>query len=668
MSELQGKLADTLVFNHIPFPIIIIDKNGLIVWCNQHAERVFQIESEAVKGQLSPYMNPEKAALSKHPWDKLLHTEEPVRFEDVEIELSEGIKAYTTVVAKSYTSDNEQFVMTIYELDEADEDGSAPKELNQLRNGLDDSFMLLYFDEEFLITYANPLFLKLSKWTPKRILGKPVWHMFGDGEEEVQFVDSILSTLREGNVWNGEAKKVKKDGEVYWVDLTAIPMQLSSEDTYYIFLEKDITANKKAQQHLEEIAFIDPVTGLENRHRLEQVVNEYIEEGRHFSFIFLDIDRFYTLRDVSDTDTENELLTEFTKRLRMYFSDSIITRAGLHEFALVTPLSNWFIEGFLHYLQQHPIYLKGTAVPMTISGAITKYPEDQQSFMHLIKASYATIKKVKDRGGSAIAALTSDDHERLNRKALIEKRLIYALDRKNLQLLYQPQVNLKNGKVERVEALVRWTDSEIGVVTPDELIPIAEENGLINEIGSFVIETACKQLKDWKAKDIDLQISINSSIREFRDKDMAKMLLEQLKVNNCQASSLMIEITEKFALEAEAERSIMAQMKTLHQAGISFALDDFGTGYASFRYMLMLPISSLKIDQMIIQSITKQEKIQKLINGMIQFGKSLDFQVTAEGVETNEQFELLRAMGCDSLQGYIIGHPMSAGDLEKWLG
>lgn len=668
MNELQKKLTDTLVFNHIPFPIIINDKNGLITWCNQHAERVFQIQSEAVTGKISPYMNPEKAALSKHSWDKLLHTEEPVRFEDVEIELGEGIKAYTTVVAKSYTFEDEQFVMTIYEMDEADKDDSSSKELNHLRNGLDDSFMMLYFDQEFLITYANPLFLKLSKWTPKRILSKPVWHMFGDSETDVRFVDSIITTLREGEIWNGEAKKVKKDGELYWVDLTAIPMQLSNEDTYYIFLEKDITATKQAQQHLEEIAFIDPVTGLENRHRLEQIVNEYIEERRHFSFIFLDIDRFYTLRDVSDTATENELLIEFTKRLRMYFSDSIITRAGLHEFALVTPLSNWFIEGFLHYLQQHPIYLSATAVPLTVSGAITKYPEDQQSFMHLIKASYATIKKVKDRGGSAISALTSDDHERLSRKAYIEKRLIYALDRKNLQLLYQPQVNLENGKVERVEALVRWTDSEIGVVTPDELIPIAEENGLINEIGSFVVETVCRQLKDWKSKGIDLQISINSSIHEFRDKDMAKMLLEQLKINDCPASSLMIEITEKFALEAEAERSIMTQMKSLHQEGISFALDDFGTGYASFRYMLMLPISSIKIDQMIIQSITKQEKIQKLINGMIQFGKSLDFQVTAEGVETNEQFELLRAMGCDSLQGYIIGHPMSATELEKWLG
>lgn len=668
MTELQENLSDTLVFNQIPFPIVIIDKNGLVTWCNQHAERVFQIESTAMIGQASSYMTPEKAALNKHSWEKLLHTEEPVRFEHIEIELGDGLKAFTSVVAKSYTFKGEPFVMTIYEMDETDKEGSSAIELNHLRNGLDDSFMLLYFDQEFLITYANPLFLKLSKWTPKRILGKPVWHMFGESDADVQFVDSILATLRQGNVWNGEAKKVKKDGEIYWVELTAIPMQLSGDDTYYVFLEKDITANKLAQQHLEEIAFIDPVTGLENRHRLEQVVNEYIEEGRHFSFIFLDIDRFYTLRDVSDTDTENELLIEFTKRLRMYFSDSIITRAGLHEFALITPLSNWFIEGFLHYLQQHPIYLQGTAVPMTVSGAITKYPEDQQSFMHLIKASYATIKKVKDRGGSAISALTADDHERLSRKAIIEKRLIYALDSKNLQLLYQPQINLANGKVERVEALVRWTDAEIGVVTPDELIPIAEENGLINKIGSFVVETACRQLSHWKSKNIDLQISINSSIHEFRDKDMSKMLLDQLKINNCEPSSLMIEITEKFALEAEAERSIMTQMKLLHQQGIRFALDDFGTGYASFRYMLMLPISSIKIDQMIIQSITKQEKMQKLINGMIQFGKSLDFQVTAEGVETNEQFELLRAMGCDSLQGYLIGHPMTAEDLEKWLG
>ena len=667
MSELQELLADNLVFNHIPFPIIIMNENGQTVWCSRHAERVFQIESESVKGKQCPYMNPDKAALYKCSWEKIINSKDPIRLEEVEVELGDGTLAYTTVVTKVFQSEKEKFILTIFEMDEAQLADSPSRELESLRRGLNDSFMMLYFDEEFLITYANPLFLKLSKWTPKRILGKPIWQMFGDTEGDHKIIEEMMETLKAGEVWNGEAKKMKKDGELYWVELTAIPIVLAGAETYYIFLEKDITEAKATQHHLEEIAFIDSVTGLENRHRLEQVVNEFIEERKHFSFVFFDIDRFYTLRDVSNSDTEKELLIEFTKRLRMYFSDSLITRTGLHEFALVTPLSQWFIEGFLAYLQQHPIYIHGTAIPLTVSGAVTRYPEDQQTFVHLMKASHATIKKIKERGGSAISALTADDHERLNRKALIERRLVHALDKKDLELLYQPQVNLKTGDVERVEALVRWQDMEAGIVTPDELIPIAEENGMIHEIGKFVLETVCRQLKDWGSRDISMNVSINSSIREFRDKDMARLFMEHLTINGCEANRLTVEITEKFALEAEAEHSIVRQMKQLHQKGVSFSLDDFGTGYASFRYMLLLPISSLKIDKDIIQSITQQEKIEKLVNGMIQFGKSLELQVVAEGVETKEQLELLRAMDCDSIQGYITGHPMTATQLEAWL-
>ncbi|HSJ38057.1 MAG TPA: EAL domain-containing protein [Planococcus sp. (in: firmicutes)] len=667
MSELQELLADNLVFNDIPFPIIIMNENGETVWCSRHAEKVFQIQSESIKGQQCPYMNPDKAAQYKCSWEKILNSKDPIRLEKVEVELGDGTLAYTTVVTKVLQSEKQKFILTIFEMDEAQYADSPSRELERLRSGLNDSYMMLYFDEEFLITYANPLFLKLSKWTPKRILGKPIWQMFGDSEGDHQKIEELMETLKAGEVWNGEAKKMKKDGDLYWVDLTAIPIVLEGAETYYIFLEKDITEAKETQHHLEEIAFIDSVTGLENRHRLEQVVTEFIEERKHFSFVFFDIDRFYTLRDVSNSDTEKELLIEFTKRLRMYFSDSLITRTGLHEFALVTPLSQWFIEGFLAYLQQHPIYIQGTAIPLTVSGAVTRYPEDQQTFVHLMKASHATIKKIKERGGSAISALTADDHERLNRKALIERRLVHALDKKNLEVLYQPQVNLKTGDVERVEALVRWQDPEAGIVTPDELIPIAEENGMIHEIGKFVISTVCQQLKDWGSRDISMNVSINSSIREFRDKDMARMFMEHLTINGCDANRLTIEITEKFALEAEAEHSIVRQMKQLHQKGISFSLDDFGTGYASFRYMLLLPISSLKIDKDIIQSITQQEKIQKLVNGMIQFGKSLELQVVAEGVETKEQLELLRAMDCDSIQGYITGHPMTSKELETWL-
>src|SRR5690606_36239036 len=191
----------------------------------------------------------------------------------VEVELGNGALTFTTVVMKVFKSGSKKFILTIFEMDESQEADSPLRELESLRKGLDESFMMLYFDEEFLITYANPLFLKLSKWTPKRILGKPIWQMFGDSEEDHQLIEEVMATLNNGEVWNGEAKKVKKDGEIYWVYLTAIPIVLSGAETYYMFLEKDITEAKETQHHLEEIAFIDSVTGLENRHRLEQVVN-----------------------------------------------------------------------------------------------------------------------------------------------------------------------------------------------------------------------------------------------------------------------------------------------------------------------------------------------------------------------------------------------------------
>ena len=215
-----------------------------------------------------------------------------------------------------------------------------------------------------------------------------------------------------------------------------------------------------------------------------------------------------------------------------------------------------------------------------------------------------------------------------------------------------------------MEALVRWDDEEIGVVSPDELIPVAEETGLINRIGSFMLERACKQAVEWQNAGINLKVSINSSVREFRDKNMAKSILDTLARTNCPPNLLQIEITEKFALEAEAETSIIKQMRELENEGIIFALDDFGTGYASFRYMQLLPIEILKIDQTFINSLLKSEKTQRLIDGMVKFGKSMNLAVLAEGVETEEQKELLESYGCDSIQGYYISRPVGPAEIE----
>ncbi len=540
------------------------------------------------------------------------------------------------------------------------------QELIDLRNGIQSSFMTVTVDSEGFIVYCNQAFLKASNWTPKRVLGKTFWKLFPEKEESIKLSQNIWKTLNSGHIWQGEVEKATKDGQSYWVHLTAIPsIGATQASNRFILIEKDITKEKTIQLQLEKIAFIDTETGLMNVHRLERIITEMIEDGRHFSFVYLSIDKFYTLKDLHDRKTEDSLIVEFTKRMKMYFQDSTMARINEHEFVVITPLPEWFTQGFLNYLQQHPIYNNHTAVPLSISGGITRYPEDQSTFTQLMKASIATIENVRGAGGNNIVSLSKTTHKALNRKAIIEKRLLLALDQKNLKVLYQPQLNLQTGKFTAVEALVRWEDDEIGVVSPDELIPIAEETGLINRIGSFMLEKACEQAVAWHNAGIDLKVSINSSVREFRDKNMAKSILETLNKTNCPANLIQIEITEKFALEAEAETSIIKQMRQLESEGIIFALDDFGTGYASFRYMQLLPIEILKIDQTFINSLMQSEKTQRLIDGIVKFGKSMNLTVLAEGVETEEQKDLLVRYGCDIIQGYYISKPTEPEEIER---
>ncbi len=670
MNRLQQILeSGNEVFNHVPFPMMLTTKEGIVLWWSREAEKTFGYRAEEVVGQFYPFIEEEKSAMHKATWDQVLRSIDPIRFEDFLLHTKQGEEVHVSAVLKSLTIDHERCVMFLFEQYNSPitNDTTGAQELASIKKGLDQTFMLTYIDEEGLIIYANDLFLKTSKWTPKRVVGKSFWQLFPPGTGEM-FANTIWTSLKSNRVWQGSVEKITKDGETYWVEMTAIPVIASSNDTmYYCILEKDITEKKRLQTHLEQIAYVDPETNLMNRHRLEYIVSNFIEEKRHFSFVFLDIDKFFTLKDMHDEDSETTLLLEFAKRMKMYFQDSDIARVGVDEFVVLTPLSEWFIQGFLTYLKQHPIYIRNTAIPISISGGITRYPEDQSTFLHLMKASNATIHKVKQDGGGNIVSLSKSTHQALSRKLTIEKRLIEALHHKDLQVYYQPQLDVRSGSIQTVEALVRWEDEILGTVHPNELIPIAEESGMIHDIGTFMLEQSCKQAADWQKEGRPLKVSINSSVREFRDHNMVNKIRQTLEKYSCPAHLLQIEITEKFALEAEAEQSIIRQMRLLQQDGVAFVLDDFGTGYASFRYMQLLPISELKIDQSFISSIMQQEKLQKLVHGMIQFGKSMSIRVLAEGVETMEQFELLKELGCDALQGYYIGHPVTSDDLEQTI-
>lgn len=668
LKEESLDLSNT-VFSHLPTPSFMTNNEGKIVWWSQEAEKQFGYSINDLQDTDVPLFTDYTQGHFTANWEAILHTEDPFEVSPVVLYSKDKKAIKTSIVAKSFAWQDMRYVLFQIKTDTNNlMELSAFHELQLIKKGLSDSFMLLYIDREGLIMHANDKFLKKSAWTPKRIIGKSFWQLLPDNPENIAIGNQIITKLRDGKVFQAAVEKITKDGTIYWVNLLGIPVTNTQNNTpYFLLLEEEITEKKLMQTKLEQIAYVDTETGLLSRHRLEEVVNEYIEEKKSFSFVFISIDQFYTLKEIFNDQTETKMLNEFTKRLKIYFEDSIIARSGRDDFAIVTPLSDWYIQGFSNYLKQNPIYLDSKIIPITISGAITRYPEDQQSYLHLLKATTNTIQKVKLEGGSMIATLSKSDHSKLSRKVQIEKRLLEALNHNDLHVMFLPQKDVKTGAITSVEALVRWEDSVLGTVSPEELIPIAEETGLINEIGQFMLEKSCEQAAIWQRKGIPIKVSFNSSIREFRDKNMVKTIRKVLEKYNCSPELIQIEFTEKFALEAEAEKAIVQQIQKLQQDGIVFVLDDFGTGYASLRYLQMLPIGKLKIDKSFINSITQHEKLEKLVQGLVQFGQSLDLQVVAEGVETAEQFELLKQVGCDAVQGYYVSLPISAEEVEEML-
>lgn len=644
----------------IPYPCILSTRDGIITKENNLVLHFFQYsQNELVDNSIQKTL---LGNLDRILVEKILNVKDDVQFNSITFVTKDENLVEGTLLKKIINLNSVLWIL----IPQNDVYDSKSQIYLDLYNGISSSFMVTNIDADGFILSCNNTFLKKSNWTPKRVIGKTFWRLFPELEENQQIAKKIWNTISLGHIWQGDVEKSTKDGENYWVHLTAIPTENpETKKLQFILIEKDITKEKSFQHQLEKIAYIDTQTGLMNVHRLEQIINALIEENKHFSFVYLSIDKFYTLKDLQGELIKNDFIIEFTKRIKMYFQDSTMARINENEFVVLTPLPEWFTQGFLPYLQQNPIYNERGSVPLSISGGITRYPEDQSTFAQLMKASIATIKSVREAGGNNIVSLSKSMQKALNRKSIIEKRLLVALDQKNLKVLYQPLLDLKTGKITSVEAFVRWEDKEVGVVSPDELIPIAEETGLINRIGTFMLGQACSQAIKWKKSGVNLKVSINSSVREFMDKNMAKSILETLERTGCPSNLLQIEITEKFALEAEAETSIIKQMRQLESEGIVFILDDFGTGYASFRYMQLLPIEVVKIDQTFTQSLLKSEKTQRVVDGMVQFGKSMNFTVLAEGVETEAQKELLQKFGCDFVQGYFISKPSEPEIIEQ---
>ncbi len=493
-------------------------------------------------------------------------------------------------------------------------------------------------------------------------------------------VNTVICTLKEHfagktQYYYCEYRLRTKNGQYIWIlgrgkvlfDENGDPVRMAGSHT-------DISQRKGFERRIQQLAFYDSLTGLPNRamfeDNLEESIKQAVEEGETGAVIVIGLDNFKVINDTYGRVVGDMLLQEVASLLRMFLrKDDIVSRSGGDEFAILyrkvegilplTDFTNAIIEAF-----RRPWIIDQRQLYSTISVGIALYPRDGKDAETVIRNVHSAIHCVKEEGRDGYQFYTPKMNLKRLERLELESRLRGAMERQELFLLYQPQVDIKTGSIIGVEALLRWRSPEYGIVNPTEFIPVAETSGLIVPIGEWVLRTACLQCVEWQRKGMaGVCISVNLSVRQFQQvtlKDRIESILMETKL---EPSLLELEITESIAMK-DLESAIYT-MKELSRLGIKLSLDDFGTGYSSLNYLKKLPIDTLKIDKSFLCELTEGSNEDAIAQAIIHLSHSMNLTVVAEGVESQGQLEFLKQNNCDRAQGYLFGVPLTPEEFEN---
>lgn len=556
----------------------------------------------------------------------------------------------------------------------------TPSELNKVRKklkdlelALDKSSIVAITDNRGIIQYANRKFSEISKYAQEELIGS-YQSIVNSGHHPRSFFKDMWKTIGTGNVWQGEIKNKAKDGSYYWVDTTIVPFLKENGKPYqYISIRHNITRRKKYEQYIETMAYSDPLTQLPNRNQLIKWVTEYPQKtGETVTAFFLDIDHFKSINDNYGHDIGDFVLQEIAIRLRNAIRETdFVSRQGGDEFTIILnnnddkEVVTTIAENILHQISV-PIPYENKQIIITASIGISmgSIPEDMDSpiFIEtLIKNADTAMYHAKREGGNDYCFNTKDQNKQLNRTYEIESNIKNALTNHEFYMVYQPLINLNNNQIVGMEALIRWNNKKLGVVSPGEFIPVLEKSGSIVPVGKWILETVCKQMKNWQENGIVFErISVNVSPIQLKNRSFIKDLQEILNNTEMDPSYIELEITEGTILEVNDSAIILQNLQDL---GVKISIDDFGTGYSSLSYLKELPINTLKIDKSFIRDLDINGEI--IANTIINMGKNLRFRVIAEGIENKEQLTYLQRQKCHEGQGYYFSKPVRSEETTK---
>ncbi|WP_440056314.1 EAL domain-containing protein (plasmid) [Pseudoalteromonas sp. T1lg65] len=526
------------------------------------------------------------------------------------------------------------------------------------------------------ITAVNPAFTDITGYEPHEVLGKKP-NMLSSGKHDKHFYEQMWTTLKSQGKWAAEIWNKHKDGSVYpeWLAISVVYDE-HGEVQQYVAILSDMTERKAQEEQIEYQAYYDALTGLPNRtlllERIEQDIRRLSRTEHVSAVLFIDLDRFKRINDTMGHEAGDILLIEVAKRLSNIIRQSdTLSRFGGDEFVLLlTQITHadhaaQVAEKIISALNQ-PFSINGFEMFIGASIGIAVLPNDARDHKELLRLADLAMYKAKDSGRNQFHFFAQEMQLYVNRRVELEQQLRLALEHNQLTIYYQPIVDIETETLYGVEALMRWPIDFDHYISPEEFIPVAEESGLIAQLGEWMLAEACSQIRTLNAAlGINCYLSVNLSSQQYRLGFNATTIKQAMRTSGFKAENLTLEITESILLEDDNE--IKSWLHSLKATGLQLAIDDFGTGYSSLSYLKRFPIDTLKIDRSFIQDIAHNQDAEVLTKAIHSMANSLALKVIAEGVEEAEQLQALQKLGCQYVQGFYYAKPMAYESLKQWV-
>jgi diguanylate cyclase (GGDEF)-like protein/PAS domain S-box-containing protein len=540
-----------------------------------------------------------------------------------------------------------------------------------------DSMIIL--NEAGTILKVNPAVEHMFKYEDKVIVGNHISSLFSC-EKSLKYINGILSSIQFVDTITShdrlkEVNATRRDGTLFPAEIQ-IGKRYVEDQNIVACTIRDITKQKQDQEMIQYMAYHDSLTELPNRRLFNDqqtvLLNQAKQMNQPLALMYLDMDRFKYINDSLGHIIGDQVLQAISKRLKECVRDGdFVARIGGDEFNLILPSTNRenaleLAENILAAFKK-PFHIDNYEIFITTCIGISIFPYDGEDTLALMKNADSALYRAKEQGKNEYKVFHSGMNIQSYRSFIMQNDLRKAIERDELVLVYQPRINIETGKATSAEALLRWNHSTWGTIMPVEIIPMAEETGMIVEIGEWVLKTACRQLKAWQEEGLSsISMAVNFSPQQFLQKNLIGTIEKIIRETNVNPTRLEIEITESTIMGNEP--IVSKTINQIRNMGIKISIDDFGKGYSSLNYLRRFPMDTLKIDKSFIHDLSnKSSNSSSLIETIISLAKSLNMKVVAEGVETEEQLTVLRKFKCQEIQGFFFSPPVLPKEFEAFL-